>query len=101
MIVAAINRRQRVVLLSARPVDELASAVWRKLPGRTRRRASLATWAFSTANGFDLVAVPRLAGIAPDPAVLLLEPEHEGVPDWSSRRDIWHAEDGAMPGHMG
>jgi hypothetical protein len=74
-IVAAMRRGQRVVLASAEPIDDLARAVWRKLPGRTRRRASVATWAFSTANRFDLVAVPRLAGITPDPAELVLEPD--------------------------
>ena len=74
-IVEAIKRGQKVVLASAHPIDDLANAVWRKLPGRTRRRASVATWAFSTANRFDLVAVPRLAGITPDPSELVLEPD--------------------------
>ena len=74
-IVEAMRRGQKVVLASAHPIDDLASAVWRRLPGRTRRRASVATWAFSTANCFDLVAVPRLAGMTPDPSVLVLEPD--------------------------
>jgi hypothetical protein len=78
-IVAAMRRGQRVVLACAEPIEDLASAVWRKLPGRTRRKASVATWAFSTANRFDLVAVPRLAGIKPDPSVLVLEPDSLGA----------------------
>ncbi len=74
-IVEAIRRGQKVVLASAHPIDDLANAVWRRLPGRTRRRASVATWAFSTANRFDLVAVPGLAGITLDPSELVLEPD--------------------------
>ncbi len=72
-IVEAMRRRRKVVLTSAHPIDDLAGAVWRRLPAWTRHRASVATWAFSTANGFDLVAVPRLAGMTPDPSVLVLE----------------------------
>jgi hypothetical protein len=75
IIVEAMTRGQKVVLASAHPIDDLASAVWRSLPGRTRRRASVATWAFSTGNCFDLVAVPRLTGITPEPSVLVLEPD--------------------------
>ncbi len=74
-IVAAMRRGQKVVLASVQPIDDLARAVWRRLPGRTRQRATVATWAFSTANQFDLVAVPRLAGITPGPCELVLEPD--------------------------
>ncbi len=77
-IVEAMRRGQKVVLASAHPIDDLAKAVWRRLPGRTRRRGSVATWAFSTANHFDLVAVPRLAGITPGPCELVLEPDIVG-----------------------
>ena len=31
---------------------------------RVRRRVSVATWAFDNANHFDLVALPKLAGVA-------------------------------------
>ena len=74
-IVEAMRRGQKVVLVSAHPINDLASAVWRRLPGRTRRRTSVATWAFSTANRFDLVAVPRLAGMTLDPSELVLDPD--------------------------
>lgn len=95
-IVAAIRRGRKVVFASPHPIDDLAGAVWRRLPGRTRRRASVATWAFSMANRFDLVAVPRLAGMRPDPSVLVLEPDAGIVQGWSPSRDFWHAEDGEM-----
>jgi hypothetical protein len=72
-IVAALTRGQRVVIPSAEPITTLAHAVWIRLPGRIRRRTSLATWAFGNANGFDLVAVPRLACIDAGPADLVLE----------------------------
>ncbi len=100
-IVEAIEQRKRVVLTSTHPIDALASAVWRKLSGRTRRRASVATWAFSLANGFDLVAVPRLAGTIPDPSVIVLEADASDVQGWSSSLVFWHAEGGAMAQRAG
>ena len=57
---------------SAGPIDAMARAVWRALPFRVRRRASVATWAFDNANRFDLVALPKLAGVGASP------------PTWSS-----------------
>ncbi len=77
-IVEAMRRGQKVVLASAHPIDDLARAVWRRLPGQTRRRATVATWAFSTANRFDLVAVPRLAGMTTGPCEFVLEPDSPG-----------------------
>ena len=65
-IVAALTRRRRIALETAGPIDDLARAVWAGLPGRVRRRASLATWAFAGENRFDLVAFPRLAGVTLD-----------------------------------
>ena len=79
-VVEALKRRQRVVLTSAEPIDGLARAVWAKLPARVRRRVSVATWAFSTANRFDLVAVPRLAGIVPEATELVLESDSSREP---------------------
>jgi hypothetical protein len=78
-IVDAMTRRRKVVLASTHPIDVLASAVWRRLPARTRHRASVATWAFSTANCFDLVAVPRIVGMPSDPSVLILERDSDHV----------------------
>jgi hypothetical protein len=60
-IVKAIKRGQKVVIDSAEPIEELARAIWRRLPGRVRRRASVASWAFCNANQFDLVAIPPVA----------------------------------------
>ena len=73
MIVAALRRRRRVVVPSAEPIEDLARAVWSKLPGSVRRRASVATWAFRNDNLFDLVAVPRMAGIITDPSEIVLD----------------------------
>jgi hypothetical protein len=61
-VVAALREGKKVIVSSPEPIESLARAVWIKLPGRIRRRASMATWAFENANEFDLVAVPRLAG---------------------------------------
>ena len=69
-VVAAITRRRRIALEAPEPIDDLARAVWASLPSRVRRRASVATWAFSGENRFDLVAFPRLAGVALDAAYL-------------------------------
>ncbi len=65
-VAAALIRRRRVALESAGPIDSLAREVWASLPGSVRRRASVATWAFGNGNRFDLVAIPRLAGVALD-----------------------------------
>ena len=62
-IVEAIEQGRRVIVQSAGPIDAMARDVWRALPMRARLRASVATWAFDNANRFDLVALPKLAGI--------------------------------------
>ncbi len=69
-IAAALARGRRVAIRADAPADALARAVWRALPPRARRRASLATWAFANGNRFDLVALPRLAGVALDASYL-------------------------------
>ncbi len=71
-IVEALSRRRRVIVQSPAPADELFQAVWRRLPGSTRRRTSIATWAFGNANPFDLLAAPRLAGLRLDGRELVL-----------------------------
>ncbi len=62
-IVEAIEQGRRVIVQSTGPIDAMARDVWRALPMRARLRASVATWAFDNANRFDLVALPKLAGI--------------------------------------
>jgi len=71
-IAAALAQGHRVALEAAAPIDALAPQVWRLLPVRVRRRATVATWAFGNGNRFDLVALPRrrLAEIARDPSYL-------------------------------
>ena len=69
-IAAALVRGRRVAIEAAAPIDALARQVWRALPARVRRRARVATWAFANGNRFDLVALPRLAGIALDASYL-------------------------------
>lgn len=73
-VVRAIRQKRRVVIVSERPIDELAQAVWQALPGWSRRRASVASWAFGNDNRFDLVAVPRTAFLSPDLHDVILEP---------------------------
>jgi hypothetical protein len=65
-IASAMARGKRVAIESAGPIDDLARRVWAVLPERVRARASVATWAFGNDNRFDLVALPRLAGVALD-----------------------------------
>jgi hypothetical protein len=69
-IASALTRGKRVALESAAPIDALARQVWPALPERIRRRASVATWAFGNGNRFDLVALPRLAGVERDTSYL-------------------------------
>jgi hypothetical protein len=78
-IVAALTRRRRVLVQSNEPIDGLARGVWRALPSRVRRRTSFATWAFDNANHFDLVALPKLAGVAKGSSDLILALEHAGL----------------------
>jgi hypothetical protein len=62
----ALARGQRLALAAPEPIDALARQVWRALPLDVRARASVATWAFGNGNRFDLVALPRLAGVPLD-----------------------------------
>ncbi len=65
-VVEALARNRRVAIEATTPIETLAREVWPSLPGSTRRRASVATWAFGNANRFDLVGLPRLAGVELD-----------------------------------
>jgi hypothetical protein len=75
-IVAALTQRRRVAVQSSEPIDALARGVWHALPRRVRSRVSVATWAFDNANHFDLVALPKLAGVALGHSDLILSVEH-------------------------
>jgi hypothetical protein len=77
-IVSALTQRRRVVIQSSTPINTLARNVWSRLPGRVRMRTSVATWAFDTANDFDLVALPKLTGIVVDTADVMLAFEPAG-----------------------
>lgn len=80
-IVEALTRGRLVAVQSAEPIDALAREVWRALPFRVRLRASVATWAFDNANRFDLVALPKLAGLERGPSDLVLLRPHDGPSD--------------------
>ena len=65
------------------------STPWRgrsgsRLPDRVRRRASVATWAFGNGNRFDLVALPRLAGVELDSSYV--DPPYPLPPGEGGRR---------------
>lgn len=77
-IVEALMQRRRAVVQSHEPIDELARSVWCALPRSVRHRATVATWAFDNTNGFDLVALPKLAGVAVDDSALILALEYAG-----------------------
>jgi hypothetical protein len=93
-IAAALVRGRRVAIEAAAPIDALARQVWHALPARVRCRARVATWAFGNGNRFDLVALPRLAGVALDASYIDLaaldvigeSPAGTPVSSWSRRR---------------
>jgi hypothetical protein len=74
-IVAALSRGRRVMVQSSTPIDTLARNVWIALPGRVRRRSSVATWVFDAASRFDLLALPKVAGVELDASVVLITSE--------------------------
>jgi hypothetical protein len=74
-IIRALVQKRRVVVQSSTPINALARDVWLGLPGRVRRRASVATWVMGGANNFDLVALPKVAGIDLDESVVLITDE--------------------------
>jgi hypothetical protein len=74
-IIAALRQKRRVVIQATQPIDTLARCVWRALPLRVRLRAAVATWAFDNANRFNLVALPKLTGVAHHASDLILVPD--------------------------
>lgn len=71
-IVEALSQSRRAVVQSTKPADALLRSVWRRLPGRTRRRIKAASWAFGNANDFDFIALPRLGVLTLDGSELVL-----------------------------
>ncbi len=71
-IVAAMRQGRRVIVVSPTPIDDLAQAAWQRLPAWLRCKASVATWAYGTANHFDLTALPRLLEGASSPDNLVI-----------------------------
>lgn len=71
-ITTALRGRRKVAIESATPIEALARDVW-WIGGVALRRRSVATLAFSDANRFDLIAVPRLAGLDPNAGYLTLD----------------------------
>jgi hypothetical protein len=74
-IVAALTLGHRVIVESSEPIDDLAQAVWCRLPRSVRCRTTVATWAFGNGNRFDLVALPKLAGVAVEATDLIVRLE--------------------------
>ena len=81
-IAEALIQGGRVAVEADTPIDELASQVWRALPARVRRRASVATMAYSAAPRFHLMALPRLRGAD-------LDPSYRTPEDLAAPRDSW------------
>ena len=78
LIVSALTEGRRVVVHSLEPIDGLARSVWPRLSHSVRRRTSVATWAFDNANNFDLLALPKLAGVTLNASDLVIAVEHAG-----------------------
>jgi hypothetical protein len=76
LIVQALTQRRRVIVQSKEPIGSLARTVWQSLPRSVRLSATVATWAFENSNRFDLIAMPKLTGVALDSSdlILALEP---------------------------
>jgi hypothetical protein len=74
-IASALTKGRRVVIESPAPIDGLAREVWSVLSRPIQSRTSIATWAFANGNQFDLLAVPRLAGVVLDHGYQVDPPE--------------------------
>jgi hypothetical protein len=90
-LVSTLIRGRRVAIEAAGPIDALARQVWHALPEGVRRRATVATWAFGNGNRFDLVAVPRLAGLEFDRSYVDLAAIEAGSPSSVRGADRWVA----------
>ena len=77
-IVEALSQGRRVVVQIKRADRWTGEKSLARVARFHRCRATVATWAFDTANPFDLVGLPKLAGIALNPSDLILALEHAG-----------------------
>jgi hypothetical protein len=84
VIATALAHGRRVVVQSDHPINELALSVWSILSPRVRTRTTLATWAFDTANQFQLVAMPKIMRSTVRAGDLLIGP---GYADRADERD--------------
>lgn len=96
-VATALAKGGRVAIEADRPADKLAGDVWAGLPLHVREGLSVATWTFGNANAFHLCAVPKLAGLAPDPSYVdpfapePVAPAPPEVPPAPVRRSKWAA----------
>ena len=72
--VALLKQGRRVVIRSSVPATEALRAIYRSMPVALRRRKSLATFAGSDADGYDLAVVSESTGLEPGPRTALLDP---------------------------
>lgn len=56
------GKARKVACVSDKPIDGMVQSIWPHLPRRVRRRAWVATWAYSASISFDLVGMPRPVG---------------------------------------
>ncbi|SIO30381.1 hypothetical protein SAMN05444166_3628 [Singulisphaera sp. GP187] len=89
-IATALGRGGRVALQAPAPIDALAQEVWSVLPLAIRCRASVATWAFGNGNQFDLIALPRLAGVGFDSSYVDLSQVEANPEGRAADRQIGH-----------
>ena len=93
-VATLLASRRRVAIDSPTPIDSLARAVWARLPLHVRRRTSVATWAFGNANLFDLLALPRLAGVELDRSYVVpgltdqADPPPAGASRWNALQRV-------------
>lgn len=74
-----LMENRKVAVESSSPIDKLAERVWFHMPEKVRKRASVATLAFANGNQFDLVALPKLTGVALDRSYVNNDPPPKPV----------------------
>ena len=87
-LTSVLIERRKIAVESSTPIDRLAERVWFHLPEKVRRRSSVATLAFGNGNLFDLVAFPKLSGVALDRSYVNNDPPPKPVAE-ASPFDLW------------